>query len=119
MMAAATPWDALLRCSRPTAQFNRGAEPATPRPKTKVARVRELLRQNGEMSAASICMEVEYPNTGLLALSLKHDIAMGRFIFSDGLYSVNLGYDADLHLKIKRAKALLCRHGYTVVRPWL
>lgn len=117
MIAIATPWDALMRSTRPAAQFNRCADTPAPPPTTKAARVRELLRQNGPMSAAAICLEVEYPNTGLVSASLKHDIAIGRISCSDGLYSINPEYDAELHRRIALAKALLRRYGYTVEQP--
>lgn len=108
-----TPWDALLR-HRPVAQFDQCQEDPALLKTSKAARVRELLRQKGPMSAAEICMEVDYPNTGLVSASMKHDIAIGRLSLTNGLYAVNPDYDANLHRSIKRARALLRKHGYTV-----
>lgn len=112
----ATPWDVLLR-PRACAAFTRCAEPSTTGlALSKAEQVRQLLARNGPLSAAAICLEVEYPNTGLVSASLKHDLAIGRITCIEGLYNFNADYDAKLHERLKQAKALLRRHGYAVRR---
>lgn len=112
-MNNATPWDALLRTTR-KAIFNRCNE-AEPALKTSLAgQVRNLLQQNGRMSAASICMDVNIPTTSLVGAVLKHDLAIGRVTCVNGLYELESGYDEELQQKINQAKTLLQRNGYSV-----
>jgi hypothetical protein len=115
-MNTASPWDTLLRSSTRSA-FDRCADLSVQYPILgKAERVRRLLANRGPMSAAAICIEVEYPNTGLVSASLKHDLAIGRITCTNGLYEINPDYDAELHERIKQAKSLLARHGYSVKR---
>lgn len=114
--AMASPWDMLLRCKSNAVRFDRSTDADALPASTKASRVRELLRQNGPMSAAAICMEVEYPNTGLVSASLKYDVASGRITFFDGKYELNPAWDEDLHRRINGAKTLLKRHGFSVTR---
>lgn len=115
-MSAGTPWDALLRRTTRAATFDRGQEAAAAQTTSKAGQVRNLLR-TGPMSAAAICMEVDIRSASLVGPVLKHDLAMGRVRFINGLYELASDFEQDLQQRIKEATALLVAQGYQVMKP--
>lgn len=108
-----TPWDALLlRKSRPE-PFNSESAAAAAEITSKAGQVRDLLRA-GPMSAAAICMDVDIRSTSLVGAVLKHDIAMGRVRFVNGMYELVSEFEQDLQRRVREAKALLLAQGYRV-----
>lgn len=108
-----TPWDALLLRQTRAAEFDRCQETPAALTTSKAGQVRRLLR-SGPMSAAAICMEVEIRSTSLVGPVLKHDLAMGRVRFVNGLYELASDFEQELQQRIRQAKALLESNGYSV-----
>lgn len=111
-----TPWDALLlRQTRPE-PFDRDPEaPAVENSTSKAGQIRNLLR-SGPMSAAAICMDVDIRSTSLVGAVLKHDLAMGRIRYVNGMYELASEFERELRRRIREAKALLLSQGYRVVK---
>lgn len=85
-------------------------------------RIRCLLRAaHRPVTAAEIAFDMEdaFPNFGshLVWLLMKYDIAKGRVLYSNGLYSWSHEYESAEATALREAERLLRRHGYKLVKP--
>jgi hypothetical protein len=89
------------------------------RPPSRVGAIRELLKREArEMGAAEIAFDVDLPsfNQNLVWLLLKYDIAQGRVLLKDGMYSWNAEFESAEQAAIRAAIKLLKKNGYTVTK---
>lgn len=89
---------------------------------SRTERIRRLLKAaHRPVTAAEIAwdMDEHFPNFGshLVWLLLKYDMAKGRVILRDGLYSWNHDFDTAEQVAIRQAVKLLRSHGYAVREP--
>ena len=82
---------------------------------TKTARLREAL-ESGPMDCGELSDVIGRPQ-GVIHGLLKHDKNKGRVIWDGARYRINPSYDHAVAEEVKRAHALLMRHGYTVTKP--
>jgi len=89
-------------------------EPAQP---SKTDRLREYLRTQGSATAIDLALEADLASTGLVGALLKVDLERGRVEFRAGRYTYNHEFDEAMDAEIRKAMALLKRHGYKVKKP--
>ena len=82
---------------------------------TRVARLRDALA-DGPMTPVEMAELIGRGRDVIHGL-MKHDRVKGRVLWDGARYSLNPDYDDALADQIKRAAALLMRHGYTVAKP--
>lgn len=81
---------------------------------SKTERMRIYLREFGPATAANLAMEADVPSSALVGALLKADLAMGRVVRDGSRYAWNSEWDEQTNNDIRKAKALLMRHGFTV-----
>lgn len=91
-----------------------GAERITSLSKTE--RIRTYLREVGPANSATLAMEADVPSCALVGALLKGDLARGSVVRDGARYVWNNDWDSKAAEQIRQAKALLKRHGYTVIR---
>ena len=81
---------------------------------SKTERMRQYLREHGWANSSTLAMEADAPQTALVGALLKGDLSKGRVIRDGNGYRWNRAFDDRTADRIKRAVALLRRHGYEV-----
>jgi hypothetical protein len=85
------------------------------KPISKTQRMREYLRENGWANSHTLADEADVPEVGLVGALLKGDIAKGRVLRTGNGYAWNIEYErTQQQEELRRAIALLKRHGYQV-----
>ncbi len=85
-------------------------------PTSKAGRLRQSLRVDGPACGRELAERCEVPSNVVQPL-LKSDMACGRVLKIDGIYSMNPRFDDDLADQLHRAAGLLRRNGYSVKPP--
>lgn len=85
---------------------------------TRVQRMRDLLREQGGMTAAVLASRCGIAKPSHVNALLQRDIAYGSVTYCAGIYSWNHNLNARAHAaRLTAAAKLLRSYGYTVKSP--
>lgn len=83
---------------------------------SKTERIRTYLREVGPAVSATLAIEADVPSCALVGALLKGDLARGSVVRDGARYVWNSDWDNQAAEEIRKAKALLKRHGYIVTK---
>jgi len=87
-----------------------------PQVASRTEQIRNLLRDQGPLSATVVARELDLASSALVGALLKADMHAGRAFHRDGRYHWNHGHDEVLAREISAAVKLLTKNGYRVER---
>lgn len=113
----ANPWAGLGGRAEPPPPTPRAIAQDLPEDASLAARMRHVLSVQGPMTSVALSRAVGLASASLVGALLKHDRAIGRVSYCDGIWEIEPDYEESHAAQIAHAAAVLRRAGWTVKSP--